>query len=63
MTEEEDKSVSFTINGAFIANAIAAYGKETDQLDENTELEFNMLVDEGDHLFTVYCTTVERVLN
>ena len=61
--EREIASVSFTINGDFIANAIEAYSKMNEDIAENQQLKFEALLDEGENVFEVRCTLIEKVLH
>jgi len=45
--EREVATVSFTINGDFIANAIESYSKMTEDISEHQQLRFQALLDEG----------------
>jgi len=61
--EREVATVSFTINGDFIANAIESYSKMTEDISEHQQLRFQALLDEGNNVYEVRCVLIERIIH
>jgi len=61
--EREVATVSFTINGDFIANAIESYSKMTEDISEHQQLRFQALLDEGNNVYEVRCVLIERTIH